>query len=113
MEIIRFKFTRFLANHALRISKRLNHLRRIDPAVKFLLGEVAELEGGGFEGKAFAVSGFGDGRGFVVTDMRVEGGHQHQRIVEVFGQAFGVGTDALRAVGAERMTSIGDEASRL
>jgi hypothetical protein len=28
----------------------LNHPRWIDPAVKFLLGEVAELEGSGFEG---------------------------------------------------------------
>jgi len=91
----------------------LNHPRRIDPAVKFLLGKVVELEGGGFEGKSLAMSGFGDGRGFVVTDMRVEGGHQHQRIVEVFGQAFGVGTDALRAVGPKRMAGIGYQTSRL
>jgi len=94
-------------------SEFLNHLRGIDPAVKFLFGKVAELEGGGFEGKSLAMSGFGDGCGFVVTNMRVEGGHQHQGIVQVFGQAFGVGTDALRAVGAERMTGIGDQASRL
>jgi hypothetical protein len=60
------------------VVRRAGHCQRVDPAIKVFRADVAQRQGRFAQGGSFVVRLVCDGGGPVVTDVRREGGHQHQ-----------------------------------
>ena len=56
---------------------------------------------------------FGNFSRFIVTDMGVERGHQHQRLIEQLIYSFTVGLDSRRAMFIEAFHTVRQQAYRL
>ena len=54
------------------------HAFRDHPLVELLPGQKPGFDGGFAQGQTFFVTEFGDGGGFVITDVLIEGRYQHQ-----------------------------------
>jgi len=85
----------------------VGHVLRFDEGVEFFGGDVAEFEGGFAKADLGVVGGFGDLSGLVVTDFRNERGDEHERIIDVMLDLFGVGFDADDAVFDEAVAGVG------
>src|SRR5262249_27581565 len=65
----------------------VTHVLRPDPVIELLRREEAELQGRVTEREILAVRFQRDLRGLLVADVRVECGHEHERIVQVLADA--------------------------
>ena len=65
-----------------------------------------------FQGSIIRVRFLGDLGGIIVTDLGIQGGYQHQGIIEVFLDAFAVRLDTFGTVIVEADAGITDQASR-
>src|SRR5690606_12697511 len=90
----------WLQSRAFRLS-RLLHGFRAHPPVELLIAEVAEFQRSFSQGAAFGVGLFGDLRGLVVADMRVQCRNQHQAALQVLGHALAIRLHAGDAVAVE------------
>ena len=90
---------------------RTGHLLGPHEAVEFLTGEMAEDDGRLPERALVLVRVFGDGGGVVVADVRVERGHEHQRIADVLGDPLLVGLDADDGELAERVARVAEQST--
>src|SRR5712664_4842531 len=87
----------------------MGHVLGLDEGVEFFGGDVAEFEGGFAEADVGVMGGFGDLSGLVVTDLRNEGGDEHEGVVDVMLDLFGVGFDSDDAVLHETVARVGEE----
>ena len=55
----------------------------------------------------------GDGGGFVIADVRIERGHEHQRTFEQLADALVIGLDATRTVRIEACHAVGEKPDAL
>src|SRR6185295_2158078 len=78
-----------------------HHFFGLHPRVELFWRDEAQLHRRFLQRLAGLVGGLGDLRRVVVADMGVEGGHQHQRVLQVLADALAVGLDSLHAVLAE------------
>lgn len=85
---------------------RMGHVFCNDPLVELFAGQVTKSESGFLEAGRFFVGFFGDLGGFVVTDMGVESGYQHERVLNIASDGVEVGFDADGAVVVEGMAAI-------
>ncbi len=88
----------------------MRHVFCHDPFVELFGGEVAEGEGGFFEAAGFLVGFFGDLGGFVVADVGVQRGDEHEGIFDIAFDDGEVRLDADGAVVVEGMAPVGEEA---
>ena len=88
----------------------MGHVFCHDPLVELLGGYEAEGHGGFFEAGGLLVSFFCDLCGFVVADMRVQRGDEHEGIFNIAFDDWEVRLDADGAVVVEGMASLGEEA---
>ena len=86
-----------------------DHLFRLHPFVELRLSKVAKLECGLLESQAFLVGVLGNRGGFVISNVRVECSHQHERVVHQLIDALGVGCDAGKAVLHEGLGSVAQQ----
>src|SRR5437762_12482635 len=93
------------ARFARKGSARADHRFRPDPFVELLAGDEAELDRRLAQCLAGLVRGLRDLGGLVVADVGVQGGDEHERVLEVVPDALEVRLDAddamlAKAVGA-------------
>jgi len=79
----------------------MRHFLGANPRIKLLLCDEAELQSSLTQTDVFAVCRQGDLRRLLISNVWIEGGHQHQRVVEMFFDPFFVRLDADRAAIAE------------
>src|SRR5207253_2033737 len=83
-----------------------------DDAVELLAGEEAELDGRLAERLPLAVGLLRHLGGLVIADVRIERGHQHERVFQVVLDLLPVRLDADHAVLGERPAGVGPEPSQ-
>ena len=59
------------------------HLLGFHPLIELFGSNVTQVDGGLLKGFALLVCGLGDFSGFVVSDLGIECGHEHQRVIEI------------------------------
>lgn len=82
------------------------HVLGNDPLVVLLFSDVAGLKSGGLKGGALLVRSLGDVGSLVVADVGVEGGDQHEGLVDNLVDLFSVGNDAFHAVQVEGLAGV-------
>ena len=91
----------------------MHHILRPNPCVELLRGQEAQSERGLAQRQVLAVRLQGDLRGLLVADVRVERGHQHERVIEVLPDPPHARLDARRAAVVERACALGQQPDRL
>src|SRR5258705_6735453 len=86
-----------------------NHPLRTYPGIKLLGRDITQGERGGPESGALLVRLLGDLRRLVVADVRVERGHQHERVTHQLGDALAPRLDAGSAVLVEARGAVGEQ----
>src|ERR1700740_479981 len=89
--------------------QRMSHVLRPHPCIKLLRGDKPELESSLAQADIFPICGQRDLRRLVVSDGGIEGGDQHERIVEMVLDSLFVRLDPRGASLRERATCIGKE----
>ena len=56
---------------------------------------------------------FGNGSCFIISDVRVQGSHKHQRVVHKVIDSIFVGLQTLETVFNKRLATISDESDRM
>jgi len=86
-----------------------NHQLRPDELVELGLRKGLELERALLQGDALLVRVLGHLGGHVVADLRIEAGHQHERLVEQLVDLLLVGLDTHYAVFLEGLHAVGEQ----
>src|SRR5277367_2173623 len=74
--------------------KWMGHILRTHPRVKLFPGDKTEPEGRLAQAHVLPKCGKRNLRGLLISYMRIKGGHQHERMVEVFLDALFVWLDS-------------------
>jgi hypothetical protein len=124
MNVVNFKMLFFLNNqYTFSLLRELNyqssglvgfgaqHVLRDNPFVVLLGGHEARLESGLLEGGALLVRGLGDVSSLVVADVGVEGGDQHERLVQDLLDLVSVGNHTFNTVQVEGLAGVAEESN--
>src|SRR5262249_47584412 len=87
----------------------MRHFFRPNPILELLSGQVAQLQSSVLERKVLAVRFERNLGGLLVANVRVEGGHQHQRVVQMFPDSLFVRFDAHGTAIIERARGFSQE----
>mmetsp|Transcript_23001 Transcript_23001/g.39505 ORF Transcript_23001/g.39505 Transcript_23001/m.39505 type:complete len:298 (+) Transcript_23001:194-1087(+) len=91
----------------------MDHVGRDDDLVELLRGEEAESQSCLFQRDVLLVGLLGYLGGLVVADLGVEGGDEHEGVVEVLLDGAEVGLDAVHAVDLEHVASVREQVARV
>jgi hypothetical protein len=91
----------------------VHHVLRPHPFVELLRRQETEPQRGLAQSQVFAVRRQRSLRRLLLADVRIERGHQHERVVQVLTDALGVRLDACGAPLVERADSLSQESDRL
>src|SRR5580704_5946054 len=83
--------------------KGMRHVLRPDPFVELRRGQITQLQRRVTEREFLPVGLERNLRRLLVSDMRIQCGHQHERVVEMLVDALAVGLDTLRTTVVERL----------
>src|SRR5208282_4530587 len=89
--------------------QRMSHVRRAHPQIKLLRGKKTELQSSLAQTDVLPIRGQRDLCRLLVSDVRVEGGDQHERNIEMLLDPFFVWLDPLGAALAEGPAGIRKE----
>jgi len=90
----------------------MSHVPRTDPRIKLLFCNESKLHCSITQRDVLAISGQRNLRCLLISDVRIEGRYEHQRIVEMFFHPFLVRLDPNSAAVAERAGRVSEELGR-
>ena len=85
------------------------HLVRADPLIELLVRQQTQLDRALSERGALLVCALGNLGRIVVSDVRIERGHQHQRVLKMAPDGIDIGLQAHYATVGEGATGVGAE----
>ena len=91
----------------------LYHIARLHPVIELGLTDAGQLQRGLFQRAAGLLRMAGDAGRLVITEVRTEGGHQHQGLVQLLGDALAVGFQPGNAMRGQAVHAITQQAQAL